>query len=81
MLKVSDKSRSHFDQQSFQFAVCCPGNQGLIERIDHLLVIRDFMINVRLVERRTLKCLQISEVLGAVGLQALACGIVLRARL
>ena len=78
MLEVRDKSRPHLDQQSLQFAVRCPGNEDLVERIDDLLVIRDFVIDVRFVERSTLERLQVGEVLLATGFQTLAGWIVLR---
>ena len=44
----------------------------------HLLVVRDFVVDVCLVERSALESLQVGEVLLATGLQTLARGIVLR---
>ena len=78
VLEVRDEGRTHLDEQRLEFLVRRARNQRLVERIDHLLVVRHFMIDVRLVERRALERLQVGEVLLAVGLQALAGGIVLR---
>jgi hypothetical protein len=69
---------AHFHQQRLQLLVRGARNQGLVERVDHLLVIGDFTIDVRLVERSPREGLQMSKVFVAVGLQALAGRVVLR---
>src|SRR5688500_13723916 len=51
MIAVRDESRPHLDQQRFQFRVRGARNERLIERVDDLLVIGVFMIDVGLVER------------------------------
>ena len=54
VFQVRDKRRPHFNQQRFQLIVCGARNQGLVERVDDLLVIRDFVIDVRLCRTRRL---------------------------
>ena len=66
---------------AFSSSFCRSGNQGLVDRIEHRLVIGDFVVDVGLVERRALERLQIGDVLIAARLQALARGVVLRRHL
>ena len=79
VLEVRDERRAHLDEQRLQLGVRGAGDQRLVDRVEHLLVVRDLVVDVRLVERRALERLQVRDVLLAAGLQALAGGVVLRA--
>ena len=78
MLEVCDKRRPHFDEQRFQLAVRGARDQGLVQRINDLLVVRDFMFRVRLVELGPPEALEMGQGLVTARLQALAGRIVLR---
>ncbi len=54
MLEVRDKRRPHLDQQRLQLFVLGTGDQRLVDGIEHLLVIGNFVVDVGLVERGTL---------------------------
>src|SRR5262249_48816865 len=55
VLEVRDKRRSHLDEQRFELLVLRIGNEHLVDRIEHLLVVRDLVVDVGLVERRALQ--------------------------
>src|SRR5215213_11060753 len=78
VLEMRDEGWPHVDQQRLQLLVLSAGNQRVVQRIDHLLVIRDLVADVGLVERRVLQALELGDVLLAARLQALARRIVLR---
>jgi hypothetical protein len=81
VLEVRDKGGPHLDQESLQFRVLCARNQRLVYRVEHGLVIRHFVVDVRLVERRAAESLQFLEIRVAAALQALARRIVFRGHL
>jgi hypothetical protein len=72
VLEMCDESRAHFHQQGFEFLVRCAWNQGAVERIDNLLVVRHFSIELRVVECGASERLQMGEALLTIGFQALA---------
>ena len=77
MFEVSDERGPDLDQQALQFAVCSARNQRLVERIDDLLVIRDFAVDVGLIEGSACEGLQVGEMLFTISLETLACRVVL----
>src|SRR5687768_13222524 len=72
MLEVRDERRPHLDQERLQLRVRDAGDQRLVDGVEHRLVIRDLVVDVRLVERRALQRLEVGDVLLAALLQALA---------
>src|SRR5262245_37770576 len=70
MLEVRDERRAHLDQQRLQLGVRGAGNQGLVDGVEHSLMIGDLVLDVRLVERRALQALEAGDVLVAARLQA-----------
>src|SRR5207244_13018279 len=44
MLEVRDEGRPHFHQQRLQLCIPSAGDQGLVDRVDHRLVIRDLVV-------------------------------------
>src|SRR5689334_16357589 len=63
VLEVRDERRPHLDEQRLQLRVLGARDQRLVHRIDHLLVIVDLVVDVRLVERGALQRLQMLDVL------------------
>src|SRR6476620_6317176 len=59
MLQVRDKRGPHLDEERLQLSVLRARNQGLVERAQNALVIRDLMIDVRPIERLVLERLEI----------------------
>jgi hypothetical protein len=53
MLEVRHERRPHFDEERLQIRVLGARDQRLVEGVDHLLVVRNFVLDVRLVERRS----------------------------
>src|SRR5213076_1834591 len=51
VLEVSDERRSHLHHQGFQLFVLRVRNQGLVERVEHRLVVRDLVVDIGPVER------------------------------
>jgi hypothetical protein len=62
VLHMRDKSRAYLDQQRLQFRILRTGNQGLVDRIDHGLVIGDLIIDVGLIECGSFEILEICNV-------------------
>ena len=67
MLEVRHECRPDFDEEGLQIRVLSAGDQGLVDGVDHLLVVGDFVLDVRLVERCTFERLEMSNVLVASG--------------
>src|SRR5215472_3259 len=77
VLEVGDERRPHRDEQVLQLRVLRARDQRLVERIDHLFVVRDLLLDVGAVERRAAQRLQVLDVVLAALLQALAGRVVL----
>src|SRR5690606_20479206 len=69
MFQVRYERRADFDEQRLQLRVLRIGNQDVVQRVDHLLVVGDLVINVGLVKGRSLEGAQLGEVLVAAGFQ------------
>src|SRR5262247_3798400 len=76
MLEMRDERRTHLDQEGLELGVLRAGDERLVHRVDHRLVIGDFVVDVGLVELPALQALELGDVLLAPRLQALAGGIV-----
>ncbi len=63
MREVCHERRPHLDEQRLQLGVLRTGNEGLVHRIEHGLVIRHLVVDVRLVERRARQTLEVRDVL------------------
>src|SRR5688572_23041575 len=50
MLEMRNERRAHLDQQRLQVGVLGAGDQRLVDRFEHLGVVRDLMVHVGLVE-------------------------------
>ncbi len=72
MLQMRDECRAHLHEQRFELCVLCARDQCLVDGVQHGLVIRNFVIDVCLVERRAIQLAQRCEILIAAALQALA---------
>src|SRR5512141_335256 len=46
MLEVRDERRADLDQQSLEVGIAGAGNQRLVDGVQHLLVVGDFMVDV-----------------------------------
>src|SRR5688572_14449114 len=77
VVAVRDEGRADLDQQRLQLGVARIGDQRLVERIQHLLVIRHLVVDVCLVEGRAFQRFQVRQVLLAAGFEALAGWVVL----
>src|SRR4029450_3522078 len=77
VFEMSDERGPDLHQKGLQFGICGARNQCLVERIDDLLVIRDFAVDVRPVEGSAFEGLKVSCVLFTVSLETLACRVVL----
>ena len=55
VLEVRDERRTHLDEKRLELGVGGTGEQRLVDRIEHLLVIGDLVVDIRLVERRALE--------------------------
>ena len=72
MLEMRDERRTHLDQQCLELGAGGPGDERLVDRVEHRLVIGDLVVDVGLVELRSLQALELGDVLVAACLQALA---------
>ena len=72
MLEMRDEGRTYLDQQCLELGVGGPGDERLVDRVEHRLVIGDLVVDVGLVELRSLQTLELGDVLVAACLQALA---------
>src|ERR1044072_7843016 len=77
VFEMSDERGPDLHQKRLQFTVCGARNQCLVERIDDLLGICDFAVDIRLIEGSAFEGLQVSNLLFAVSLESLACRVVL----
>ena len=62
MLEMRDERGTDFHEKRLQLLVARAGNQRLVHRVKHRLVIGDFVIDVGLVERRALQSLERGKV-------------------
>ena len=72
MVKMRDERRSHFNQQSFELGILRTRDERFVHGIQHRLVIRNFVIDIRLVKGMALQLLQRGQIAIAALLQALA---------
>src|SRR4029453_5525799 len=53
VFEVRDERRPHFDEERLQLGVARTRDERLVDGVEHCLVIRDLVVDVCLVERRT----------------------------
>src|SRR5262245_66034474 len=75
MLEVRDERRTHLDQQGLELGVRGARDERLVDSVQHRLVVGNLVVDVGLVELRTLQAFEIRDVLLATRLEALAGGI------
>jgi len=62
VLEVRDERRAHLDEQRLQLRVLGVGDERLVDGIEDGLVIFDFVIDVRLVERPAAQRLEVGDI-------------------
>lgn len=60
---------THFHEERFRFAVVRTRNQERVQRVQDLLMLRDLVVDIGLVERLAVEAAQRGEVLFAARLQ------------
>src|SRR5262245_27129232 len=78
MLEMRHEGRARLFQQGLELGVLGAGDEGLVDRVEHGLVVGDLVVDVRLVELGALQPLELGDVLVAAFLQGLAGRVVLR---
>src|SRR5262245_7437687 len=63
MLEMRDECRAHLDQQGLELGVLGAGDERLVDRVEHRLVVGDLVVDVGLVELAALQALQLGDVL------------------
>src|SRR5512135_2041281 len=72
VLEVPHEGRPHLHDQCLQLFVLGTGDERLVDRVEHLLMVSDFVVDVGLVEFGALQGLEVFDVFLAAGLEALA---------
>ena len=78
MLQVPHKGRPYLDNQCLQLLILGAGDQGLVDRVENLLVVRDFVVDVSLVKRGAFQGFEVFDVFLAASFETLAGRVVFR---
>jgi len=69
VLEVLEERRAHADEKCLQFCIFRIRDQHFVDRIDDLLVIRDFVVDVGFIERSAGECAEIFQILFTAGFE------------
>src|SRR6185503_11899344 len=72
MVQVFDERRANLDEERLQFGVLRVGDEHGVDRLNHLLMISDLVINVGLVESLAFESAEIGKIFFPAGFQSAA---------